>query len=258
MSMISSYRYEGTDAQTHPYLVCIFVYNEGPKLVSQLSRFPPPEKRDFDIVIGDDGSSDESVSSDLIARFGLRGIIRLERNEGLSTNIKAGLDWELKQNYKGVVMMNGNDRDDPEAISRFIRKLEEGFDYVQGSRFLPGGRHHHTPSYRYWAIRFIHAPLFSLASLKWMTDTTNGYRAFSNSFLKSLGNLVFQERFRKYEIEQYLAWKAIRMGKKACEIPVSRCYPENVRGSSFTKISPGVGWYQMLKPLLCLLFRLYP
>jgi glycosyltransferase involved in cell wall biosynthesis len=258
MKQVPAYRYEESASQGHSYLVCIFVYNEGTKLAAQLSRFPLPEKRNFDVVIGDDGSSDGSTPSDLIARFALRGIVRLEKNQGLSANIKAGLDWALKQNYKGLVMINGNDRDDPEAISRFIEKLEEGFDYVQGSRFLPGGRHQNTPSYRYWAIRLVHAPIFSLASLKWMTDTTNGYRAFSASFLKSLGDLIFQERFQKYEIEQYLAWKAIRTGKKVCEIPVSRRYPENLRGSSFTKISPGIGWYQMLKPLLCLLFRLYP
>lgn len=254
---IPSYRYEGGPAGNHPYLVYIFTYNEGDKLRNQLQRFPLPEERSFDLMIGDDGSTDGSLPYGLIDEFGIRGITRLERNSGLSANIKAGLDWFLQQDYQGIVMMNGNDRDDAEAIPRFIERLEKGFDYVQGSRFVAGGRHLNTPAYRYWGIRLIHAPLFSLASFKWMTDTTNGYRAFSSRFLRSLEDLIFQECFQKYEIEQYLAWKAIRMGTRVCEIPVSRVYPQNTRGSSFTKIAPGIGWYEMLKPLFCLLFRLY-
>jgi hypothetical protein len=59
-----------------------------------------------------------------------------------------------------------------------------------------------------------------------MTDTTNGYRAFSRNFLMDPRVRFDREEFRYYEVEQYLAWRAIRLGFRCCEIPVIRRYPE--------------------------------
>lgn len=255
---VPEYSYTEALPRKQRHLLYVFAWNEGQKFIDQLRNTAGPEGREFDIMIGDDHCTDGSTDLEQLAEFGVRGVTRLPRNMGLSSNIKAGLDWFLTQDYQSVVMMNGNGRDDPNAIPRFIEKLEDGYDYVQGSRFRPGGVHENTPAYRFWAIRLVHAPLFSLAAWRWMTDTTNGYRAFSAAYLRDLGPLIFQSAFQKYEIEQYLAWKAIRTGRKTCEIPVARRYAPIVRGQSFSKIRPGTGWFQMIKPLAMLLFRRYP
>lgn len=255
---VPAYRFEEGAPSRHRWLVAVFAFNEGAKLETQLKRFPPPAERSYDLMLGDDGSTDGSLPSSFIARFGLRGITRLEKNLGLSPNIKAGLDWALRQDYAGIVMMNGNDRDGVESVPDFIAKLEEGFAYVQGSRFKRGGLHENTPGYRFWAIRLVHAPLFSLAAGRWLTDTTNGYRAFSVAALRKMGDGLFSPEFQRYEIEQYMAWKAIRMGLPSTEIPVARRYPADTRSQPFSKIRPGIGWWQMLKPLLMLLTRSYP
>ena len=258
MRDVPPYRFEDGRPARHPWLVYIFAFNEGAKLENQLSRFPAPEARGYDIMLGDDGSSDGSTPAALIARFGLRGITRLERNRGLSPNIKAGMDWTLRQDYKGVVLMNGNDRDGVESVPAFLGKLQEGFGYVQGSRFASGGLHENTPGYRFWAIRLLHAPLFSLAAGRRFTDTTNGYRAFSIEALRAMGEGLFSDAFQKYEVEQYMAWKAVRLGWRSCEVPVARRYPADTKGQPFSKIRPGIGWWEMIKPLLMLLTRSYP
>ena len=88
-----------------------------------------------------------------------------------------------------------------------------------------------------------------------MTDTTNGYRAFSMAFLRDRRVEPFQPAFVKYEVEQYLAWKAIRLGYRAKEIPVARVYSP---GGFTSHIRPGGGgWMDMLRPLIMLLFRKY-
>lgn len=254
---IPAYRYEPGPLGKHPYLVLTFAFNEGEKLKRQLAKFPPPEERQYDLMLSDDGSTDGSTPSSYISEFGLRGITRLQKNMGLSPNIKAALDWYLTQSYEGVILMNGNDRDGVGAIPRFINKFKEGYDYIQGSRFLPGGEHINTPRYRHLAIRLIHAPLFSLAARRWMTDTTNGFRGFSTSAVGKMGDGLFSDRFQKYEIEQYMAWKAVRLGLKVSEIPVTRRYPSNKLGPNYSKIAPGIGWYYMIKPLVLLLLRVY-
>jgi len=240
--------------QRHRYVVYIFAFNERPLLTQLLDQFPPPEKRNFDLMLGDDGSKDGTAAADLVAKYGIRGVTRLKRNGGLSQNIKVALRWLPSQAYQGVIFMNGNNRDGPDAIPEFIRTLEQGYGYVQGSRFVAGGRQVNTPWIRFLAIRLVHAPLFSLASLKWMTDTTNGFRAFSLAFLNDPRVDAFQPEFVKYEIEQYLGWKAIRLGYGAKEIGVSRIYPV---GQFSSHIRPGWGWVSMFKPLIMLLFRRY-
>lgn len=239
----------------HPYVVYIMAFNERSRLAQQLDRFPKDPDRDFDIMLGDDGSTDGTSGSDLLEQYAIRGASRLEHNSGLSQNIKVALQWLYGQNYKGVILMNGNNRDDPSTVPEFIRALDEGYGYVQGSRFRRGGKRENTPWIRVWAIRLVHAPLFSLASLKWMTDTTNGYRAFSMAFLRDHRVNPFQPAFVKYEIEQYLAWKAIHLGYLTKEIPVARVYS---RGGFPSHIRPGMrGWKDMLRPLIMLLLRRY-
>ena len=39
------------------------------------------------------------------------------------------------QDYQGIVTIDGNDKDDPEAIPRFIDALKQGLDVVQASRW---------------------------------------------------------------------------------------------------------------------------
>ncbi len=240
--------------QRHRYVVYIFAFNERPLLTQLLDKFPPPQDRNFDLMLGDDGSKDGTAAADLVAKYGIRGVTRLQRNCGLSQNIMVALRWLSGQNYQGVILMNGNNRDGPAAIPEFIRKLEQGYGYVQGSRFVAGGQHVNTPWIRFLAIRLLHAPLFSLASLKWMTDTTNGFRAFSMALLNDPRVDAFQPEFVKYEIEQYLGWKAIRLGYRATEVGVSRVYPV---GQFTSHIRPGWGWVSMFKPLIMLLFRRY-
>ena len=44
------------------------------------------------------------------------------------------LDYALGEDYEGFVLLDGNGKDGVEAIPSFFAALDEGFDYVQGSR----------------------------------------------------------------------------------------------------------------------------
>jgi hypothetical protein len=98
-------------------------------------------------------------------------------------------------------------------------------DYVQGSRFISGGKAVNTPWLRWIAIRLIHAPLISLASKRWMSDTTNGFRGYSKQILLDERIQPFRSIFDRYNLLFYLTIKANQVGFKVCEIPVMRRYP---------------------------------
>ena len=68
----------------------------------------------------------------------------------------------LERGYKGVITIDGNNKDDPTAIPQFIERMEAGFDHIQGSRWIPGGITENLPTSRYLGLKLLHAPLISL------------------------------------------------------------------------------------------------
>lgn len=219
----------------HPYCVVIPVINEGERIKSLLKRMEAEQISSIaDIIIVDGGSTDGSLELDSLRQAGVRGLVVKKGPGKLSAQLRCAYAFALNQGYEGIITIDGNDKDDPEAIPRFIKALEGGVDFVQASRFLPGGVAVNTPTSRDFAIRCIHAPSLSLASgFKW-TDTTQGFRAYSRRMLLDPKIAPFRDVFVTYELLAYLSYRAPKIGYICKEIPTIRRYP---KGSVPTKIS---------------------
>jgi len=152
----------------------------------------------------------------------------------LSAQMRMGLAWCLDQGFEGVITIDGNGKDGLAAIPRFVELLDNGYDHIQGSRFVRGGKHYNTPSLRYLGVRLLHAPLISLAARFRYTDTTNGFRGYSRRLLRDERVLPFRDCFEAYELHYYLAIRAARLGLRCTETPVVRSYPPG--GTVPTKI----------------------
>ena len=162
--------------------------------------------------------------------------------------LRMGMYFALDRNYKGVLTIDGNNKDSIEDVPEFIAKLQEGYDFVQGSRFIRGGHAINTPPVRYAAVRLIHAPLVSLGAHQWFTDTTNAYRAYSREYLTHPDVRPLRDVFGGYELLAYLSIRATQLGLKACEVPVTRAYPAT--GKTPTKISGFKGNSDLMQVLL--------
>ena len=137
-----------------------------------------------------------------------------------------GIYYALERGYEGVLTIDGNNKGFDRERALFLEKLGEGFDLVQGSRFIkrrPGGEYPHKPLAGGAAL---HAPLISLAARHWFTDTTNAYRAYSRAYLTHPEVQPLREIFAGYELLAYLSVRATQLGLKACEVPVERAYPK--------------------------------
>lgn len=229
------------------YCVCIPVLNEGERFRRQLAAMRTLAPL-ADVLIADGGSTDGSTTPDVLRGAGVRALVVLRRPEGLGSQLRAAYAWALRDGYEGIVTIDGNDKDDPGAIPDFIRQLDEGVDCVQGSRYVRGGRAINTPWIRILAIRLIHAPLVSLASGVWYTDTTNGFRAYSRRLLLHPGVQPFRDVFRGYELLWYMSVRAPRTGHRTREIPVTRRYP--VTGPVPTKIRSLGGYARVFGSLI--------
>jgi dolichol-phosphate mannosyltransferase len=220
-------------ARRHRYCVAVFCINENGRVRDQLLRMAPLADR-IDIVVADGGSTDGSLALGSLEPFNLRALL-VKRGPGkLSAQMRMAIAFALDEGYDGIVVIDGNGKDDVAAIPDFLALLDAGFDHVQGSRYIPGGRGVNTPTSRSLGVRLIHAPLLSLAARHRYTDTTNGFRAYSARFLSDARVAPLRDVFMGYELHYYLALRAARLGFRVTETPVTRTYPAS--GAVPTKI----------------------
>jgi hypothetical protein len=208
-----------------------------------------------DVVITDGGSTDGSLDPAWLAGRGVRAVL-VKRDPGrVGAQLRIGFAWCLAEGYEGIVTVDGNGKDGVDAIPAFTAALDAGYDFVQGSRFAPGGRAERTPLVRLFGITCVHAPAVSLAARVRYHDTTNGFRAYSRRLLIDPRVQPFRDLFTGYEILWYLAARAGRLGMRVTEVPVSRVYPAT--GPLPTKISPIGGSLGIVGELWALLRGAY-
>lgn len=114
--------------------VIIPVYNEAESLEelhSQIAQVTQEHSLDLEIIFVDDGSRDKSWKQ--IRHLGksdtsVRGL-RFRRNFGKAAALTAGI---RAARGELIFMMDADLQDDPAEIPRFLEKLNEGFDVVNG------------------------------------------------------------------------------------------------------------------------------
>lgn len=235
-------------SKARAYAVVVPVINEGERIRRLLSRMKEIGIDNLaDIIVVDGGSTDGSLAEPFLQETHVSALLVKTGPGKLSAQLRCAYAYCLEEGYAGVVTIDGNNKDDPSPIPAFIDALQKGVDFVQASRFIPGGVAENTPLSRYVAIRLIHAPLLSMFSgFRW-TDTTQGFRAYSRALLEDERIGIFRDVFTGYELLAYLSYRAPKLGFRCLELPTSRCYP---KGEVPTKISSFSGNLQVMRVLL--------
>ena len=136
-----------------------------------------------EIVVADNGSTDGS--QDIARRMGAR--VEPVAEKGYGAALMGGIE---KARGRFILMGDSDESYDFHEIPRFVEKLREGFDLVQGCRLESGGG-----TVKSGAMPFLHRhlgnPLFSWLARWWFRapihDIHCGMRAFRADFYRSLG-----------------------------------------------------------------------
>ncbi len=243
-------RFECTEyrEKSREYALLIPIINEGERIQQELLRAKQNHVSDYaDIIICDGGSTDGCTDAESLKGLCVNTLL-VKKDEGKQgAQLRMGMWWALQRGYIGIVTIDGNNKDSIEDVPNFIEKLKDGFDLVQGSRFIKGGKAVNTPWIRTVSVRMIHAPIISMTAHQRFTDTTNAFRAYSKRYLMDDRVQPFRDIFMTYELLAYLSVRATQIGMKACEIPVTRAYP--AKGKTPTKISFFKGNSELMKIL---------
>ena len=255
MNIYKDYIQEIEERKTK-YCLCIPIINEGERIHKQLQRAQQHGiDKLVDIIICDGDSTDGSTEINHLKALGVNTLLAKKDTGKQGAQLRMGFWFALERGYEGIITIDGNNKDSIESVPLFIEKLEQEFDFVQGSRYVKGGKAINTPKIRHFAVKFIHSPLISLTARHRFTDSTNAYRCYSKKYLTHPKVQLFRPIFTTYELLAFLSVRASQLGLKVGEVPVERRYPET--GKVPTKISFFKGNFNLIKILVNNLFGKY-
>ena len=233
-------------------LAIIPVYGDVAAALRVLAKFRQVYVDRIFLAVDASGPEEEKAISKTMARIAtpVSMVVNSER-KGVGVAIRNGIDYGIANHFDIAVVLAGNNKDNPEEIPRLIGPiLDEGVDYVQGSRFLPGGKRINNPVVR-GVFSKLYPFIWTLLTGKRCTDVTNGFRAYRLNMFLDNRIRIHQDWLDEYELEYYIHFKALTLGFVTKEVPVSKTYVFRHKGG-YSQISPFRDWWKIVGPLIYL------
>jgi dolichol-phosphate mannosyltransferase len=164
------------------------VANEESTILQQIERLEALKIAHLEIVFVMDRSSHDQTRA-IISRKARNvpwiHLYDFQASTGVVSCYLAGLRYALERGADQVIEMDAGLSHDPDCIPQFLSKLEEGYDCVFGSRFMPGGSTAGVPWYR-CALSRLGTLLANFILGTSLTDMTSGFEAFRREVLDRL------------------------------------------------------------------------
>jgi glycosyltransferase involved in cell wall biosynthesis len=205
----------------------------------------------FDVLVVDDGSTDETATA--AAQAGA-AVVRLPFNLGIGGAMQAGYMYAREHGYGVAVQVDGDGQHDARYIPELLARLQQdpSLNMVTGSRFLERVDGGYTSSAARRAGIRLFASIVSFVSRQRVTDPTSGFRMTDRRGIE----LFARDYPHDYpEVEAILLMHAHRL--RSAEIPVVM-RPRATGSSAISTLQAG---YYMVKVLLAVfvgVFRAKP
>ena len=110
------------------YCLLIPVINEGARILTELGRAENAGiNKICDIVICDGGSTDGSMKHDILQLYHVNTLLTKTGPGKQGAQLRMGIYFALDRGYKGILTIDGNNKDSIEDVSKFIEKLQAGY-----------------------------------------------------------------------------------------------------------------------------------
>jgi dolichol-phosphate mannosyltransferase len=225
--------------------VIIPALNEAGKIGRVLDKFPSDVR--FEAIVVDDGSTDGT--GDEAREHGAAVVIRHEVRGGVGAAIRDGWKEAMRRDRQYVALLSGDDQHEPhELVAALDTLLATHSDYVQGSRWMTGGRVLGPAGNRAGGTK-LYSLVFSVLALKHITDATNGFRILRTDILRDPRIDIDQAWLTSYDLEPYVLYKAIRLGYRVREVPCTVRYHAR---EGYTKMRGIKDWWRLFRPAILL------
>jgi dolichol-phosphate mannosyltransferase len=142
----------------------------------------------------------EEIIHEMEQKYNRIKMIFHKESRGVITCYLHGFKMALLDGAERIIEMDGGGSHLPKEIPQFIEKLDEGYDCVWGSRFMPGGDITNHPWYR----RVLSSGGTILSNLVLGTklkDMTSGFEGFQREVLEKMDLDAFLSLGHMYQTE---------------------------------------------------------
>jgi dolichol-phosphate mannosyltransferase len=224
-------------------LIVIPAYNEEGKIGCVINKIAPDLADNIAVV--NDCSTDQTAAE---AEGAGALVINHKKNLGVGAGIRTGIDYAIANGFSIVAILSGDDQHDPNDLYGVLRLIvEDGYDFVQGSRRLGGLQAPNINMFRR-ILTWVYAMVFRISTGFKCTDATNGGRAFRTSIFQDKSINLWQDWLNTYQLEPYLLYKVVKQKFKVTEAPMKIIYHD--KGT--TKMKPFRDWWRIFQPMIYL------
>ncbi len=217
-------------------VVIVPTYNEKVNIEKMIpileDIFKEIKNHEMSILVADDQSPDGTgeVVKEYMKKWD--NVELLEGNkEGLGAAYVRAMRHAMDDLGAGAVIeFDADFQHDPNNIPRLVAAMDEGYDYVIGSRYIKGGSVPKEWGIHRKFISFFGGSLFARLVLFMFKvhDTTSGLKLTKSEYLRRVDLEHLYSKYYAYKIQ--ILYEIYRMGAKIKEIPIQ--FYERKEGSS--------------------------
>ncbi|MGI8419343.1 MAG: glycosyltransferase [Candidatus Levyibacteriota bacterium] len=212
--------------------IIIPVKNEGKNIASVINQLQKSISIPFETLIIYDDPSDTTkpMAERIIKEKAIRNFFVIQNNQGDKNGVINAIKTGIKHAKGNAVVITMADlSDDITQIPTMYKLLEQGYDIVCASRYMPGGEKIGGPFLKTFLSKAAGMTLQKLYSVP-THDATNAYKMYKNTLLK---NITIESK-GGFEYSLEIVLKAHKGGYKITEIPT--VWKDRVDGKSNFKL----------------------
>jgi dolichol-phosphate mannosyltransferase len=165
-------------------------YNEEadlPPLLEKLRETMEANDYAYRVLVVNDGSRDTTL--EVACRYATEmplEVLDHPINRGLWETVRDGFEWAAANSERCdiIIRMDADNTHEPKYIPSMVKKIEEGYDVVIASRFLPGGGAEGLNTYRTFISRCANLVMKSFFPIRGLKEYSCGYRAYRASVVQ--------------------------------------------------------------------------
>ena len=226
-------------------LISIFTLNVSEFIESLFLDLKKYKLINYSIICINNNSSDDTVNviNKLIDKMNIKNleIISHSKNMGYGYNKKVSFDYAIKNNFKKIIFIHGDNQYPASGIDEMMRLLET-HSLAYGSRFLDlDSAKENMPKLKYFANPFF-TKIINFVSGNNYSEYFSGFRGYR---VQELNNINYEHLSNDFVLDQQMMFEMITKGLSIAEFKIPTVY-----GNQVSKVPPIMYTLSLFKNIL--------
>ena len=156
------------------------------------------------------------------------------KERGIGVGLLKGYQYAISQmKADAVIQMDADMQHDPKEIPNFLRHIDQGYNFVQGSRFIKGGKNELEWYRKFfsWSANWVSRILLGIYRVH---EFTTSYRAFTKELFMKLNVDEIPWKGKSFVFQPAFLYAVFKVGANIKEIPI--VFVDRSRGLSKMQI----------------------